>query len=141
MGQVKVGFTCGAFDIVHPGHIRLLRDAKDQCDYLVVGLQTDPTIDRPDIKNRPVQTLEERYIMLSAVKYIDEIKIYETEDDLYHMLKEIKPDVRILGTDYTKKSFTGDDLDIKIYYHNRNHEWSSSGLRKRIFNEESYRCK
>ena len=140
MSDKKIGFTCGAFDIVHPGHVRLLRESKANCDYLIVGLQIDPTIDRPDTKNVPVQTLEERFCMLNAIKYVDEIKIYETEDDLYRMLKELKPDIRFLGTDYNNRKFTGDDLDIKIHYHPRNHGWSSNGIRKRIFNAEKWRC-
>tara|TARA_B110000438_G_C15721103_1_gene609859 strand:+ start:568 stop:978 length:411 start_codon:yes stop_codon:yes gene_type:complete len=126
------GFTCSCFDLLHAGHILMLKDAKTQCDYLIVGLQTDPTIDRPNAKNKPIQSFEERKIQLDAVKYIDEIIVYEAEKDLYKLLKKIKPDIRILGSDYKKKSFTGDDLDIKIYYHNRKDNFSSSSLRKRI---------
>ena len=132
MKRKVVGFTCSCFDLLHAGHILMLKDAKKQCDYLVVGLQTDPTIDRPDIKNNPVQSLDERKIQLEAVKYIDEIIVYESEKDLYKLLKKLKPDIRILGSDYIKKIFTGDDLDIKIYYHNRKDNFSSSSLRKRI---------
>ena len=86
-----IGFTCSSFDLLHAGHILMLKDAKDQCDYLIVGLQTDPTIDRPNIKNRPVQSLEERKIQLEAVKYIDEIINYNTESDLYELLVKINP--------------------------------------------------
>jgi len=132
MKRKVIGFTCSCFDLLHAGHILMLKDAKKQCDYLVVGLQTDPTIDRPDIKNNPVQSLDERKIQLEAVKYIDEIIVYESEKDLYKLLKKLKPDIRILGSDYIKKIFTGDDLDIKIYYHNRKDNFSSSSLRKRI---------
>ena len=131
---MKKGFTCSCFDLLHPGHVKMLQDARDQCDYLIVGLQSDPTIDRPDTKNKPIQTLEERQIMLSAVRFIDEIMIYDTEDDLYSYLKHNKPDVRILGSDYDipDKRFTGDDLNIPIYFHNRNHEYSTSNLRNKI---------
>ena len=129
-----VGFTCSCFDLLHAGHILMLEDSKKQCDYLIVGLQSDPTIDRSDTKNKPVQSLKERQIQLEAIKYIDEIVIYNTENELYGMLKEINPDIRILGSDYKNKSFTGDDLPIKIYYHNRNHSFSTTNLRKQIIN-------
>ena len=139
MSKQKIGFTCSCFDLMHPGHIKMLQDARNQCDYLIVGLQSDPTIDRPDSKNKPIQTLEERQIMLSAVRFIDEIMIYKTEDDLYSYLKKNKPNVRILGSDYDipDKRFTGDNLDIDIYYHKRDHDWSTTNLRKRITNEEN----
>ena len=127
-----IGFTCSSFDLLHAGHILMLKDAKDQCDYLVVGLQIDPTIDRPKTKNKPIQTLKERKIQLAAVKYIDEIVIYNTESDLYELLRKIKPNIRILGSDYIDKKFTGDDLDIEVYYHQRNHKFSSTNLRKKI---------
>ena len=125
-----VGFTCSCFDLLHAGHILMLQYAKARCDKLIVGLQTDPT-DRPE-KNKPIQSLEERRIQLEAVKYVDEIFTYDTEEDLYKKLLDIKPDVRILGSDYIGKSFTGDDLDIKIYYHDRNHNYSTTNLRKKI---------
>ena len=128
----KIGFTCSCFDLLHTGHILMLKDAKEQCDYLVIGLQTDPTIDRPDVKHKPIQSLKERNIQLEAVKYIDKIIIYETENDLYKLLLDLNPDIRILGSDYKGKSFTGDDLDITIYYHDRNHNYSSTNLRKKI---------
>ena len=133
---MKKGFTCSCFDLMHPGHIKMLQDARDQCDYLIVGLQEDPTIDRPDTKNKPIQTMEERYIMLSAVRFIDEIMIYKTEDDLYSYLKKNKPDIRILGSDYEGKDFTGKDLGIDIYYHKRDHDWSSTEMRQRIIKNE-----
>ncbi len=129
-----VGFTCSCFDLLHAGHILMLKDAKKQCDHLIVGLQTDPTIDRPDSKNKPIQSLKERKIQLNAVKYIDEIIDYDTEENLYSILKKIKPDVRILGSDYKEKYFTGKDLNIKIYYHNRLHNFSSRALRTKINN-------
>ena len=130
--KIKKGFTCSCFDLLHTGHIIMLKDAKEQCDYLVIGLQTDPTIDRPDVKHKPIQSLKERNIQLEAVKYIDKIIIYETENDLYKLLLDLNPDIRILGSDYKGKSFTGDDLDITIYYHDRNHNYSSTNLRKKI---------
>ena len=136
---MKVGFTCSCFDLLHAGHILMLKDAKEQCDKLIVGLQTDPTIDRPDTKNKPIQSLEERRIQLKAVKYIHEIFEYDTEEDLYKKLLDINPDVRILGSDYIGKSFTGDDLDIEIYYHERKHNYSTTNLRGKIVSEHLYR--
>ena len=132
-----IGFTCSSFDLLHAGHILMLEDSKKQCDYLIVGLQSDPTIDRKESKNKPIQSLEERKIQLQAVKYIDKIIVYDSEKKLYELLNEIKPDIRILGTDYIKKSFTGDDLNIKIHYHERNHSFSTSNLRKRINQEHA----
>ena len=129
---MKIGFTCSCFDLLHAGHILMLKDAKEQCDKLIVGLQTDPSIDRPLTKNKPIQSLRERKIQLEAVRYVDEIFVYETESDLVDLLKLVKPDVRILGSDYKDKSFTGDDLNIPIYYHERDHDYSSSDLRKKI---------
>ena len=129
-----IGFTCSCFDLLHAGHIIMLQYAKRRCDKLIVGLQTDPTIDRPNIKNKPIQSLEERRIQLEAVKYVSEVFIYDTEEELYKKLLDIKPDVRILGSDYIGKSFTGDDLDIKIYYHERNHNYSTTNLREKIEN-------
>ena len=134
---MKKGFTCSCFDLMHPGHIKMLQDARNQCDYLIVGLQTDPTIDRPDTKNKPIQTMEERQTMLSAVRFIDEIVIYNTEGQLYEYLRDNPPDVRILGSDYKGKDFTGKDLGIDIYYHKRDHDWSTTNLRKRITKEEN----
>ena len=134
------GFTCSCFDLLHAGHIIMLKDSKEQCDYLIVGLQTNPTVDRPE-KNKPIQSFEERKIQLEAVKYIDEIFVYETEEDLYKKLLDIKPDVRILGSDYDipDKRFTGDDLNIPIYFHERNHNYSSTNLRGKIVSEHLHR--
>ena len=129
---MKIGFTCSCFDLLHAGHILMLKDAKEQCDELIVGLQTDPSIDRPLTKNKPIQSLRERKIQLEAVRYVDDIFVYETESDLIDLLKLVKPDIRILGSDYKDKSFTGDDLNIPIYYHERDHDYSSSDLRKKI---------
>ena len=133
--ESTIGFTCSCFDLLHAGHILMLQDAKSRCDKLIVGLQTDPTIDRPDTKNKPIQSLEERQIQLEAVKYISEVFTYDTEEDLYKKLLDINPDVRILGSDYIGKSFTGDDLDIEIYYHERKHNYSTTNLRKKIVSE------
>ena len=135
---MKKGFTCSCFDLLHAGHILMLKDSKEQCDYLIVGLQTDPTIDRPE-KNKPIQSFEERKIQLEAVKYVDEIFTYETEEDLYKKLLEISPDIRILGSDYIDKPFTGDDLDIPIYFHERKHNYSSTNLRGSIVSEYLHR--
>ena len=132
MNKKIIGFTCSTFDLLHAGHILMLEDAKEKCDYLIVGLQTDPTIDRPSTKNKPIQSLEERKIQLQAVKYVDEIIIYKTEKNLYDLIKKINPDIRILGSDYINKKFTGDDLKINIYYHKREHDFSSTNLRKKI---------
>ena len=127
-----VGFTCSAFDLLHTGHVLMLEDAKKHCDYLIVGLHSNPKLDRPN-KNSPIQSLNERKIQLKAVKYIDEILIYDTESDLYKILEKIKPDLRILGSDYKNRDFTGKDLNIPIYFHERNHDFSSSNLRKKIY--------
>ena len=128
----KIGFTCSCFDLLHAGHILMLKDSKEQCDYLIVGLQTDPTIDRPE-KNKPIQSYEERYIQLEAVKYVDEIIKYETEEELYQLLKIIRPDVRILGSDYEDgRYYTGMELNIPIHFHQRTHNYSSTNLRKKV---------
>jgi len=127
------GFTCGTMDLLHAGHILMLKECKEQCDYLIVGLQTDPTLDRPE-KNKPIETIEERKIRLEGCKYVDEIIIYDTEADLYQLLQKLKPDKRFVGADYKNKHFTGDDLPIHIVYNSRNHNFSSSNLRTRIEN-------
>jgi glycerol-3-phosphate cytidylyltransferase len=132
---MKVGFTASAFDLLHAGHIQMLRDAKEQCDYLICGLQVDPKADRPE-KNSPVQTIVERYIQLSAVKYVDEIIPYSSESDLEDILETLHIDVRILGEEYRQKDFTGKDIckkrNIQLYFNKRDHRFSSSGLRDRI---------
>jgi glycerol-3-phosphate cytidylyltransferase len=131
----KVGFTASCFDLLHAGHILMLEEAKSVCDYLIVALQADPSIDRPN-KRRPVQSLIERQIQLKAVKYIDEVVVYETEDDLLDLLKTLHIDVRIIGEDYAGKDFTGRDYclahDIEIYYNSRKHNFSSTELIERI---------
>ena len=128
------GFTCGAFDLLHPGHILMLKEIRGQCDFLIVGLHADPTIDRPG-KNKPIETVEERRIRLEACKYVDEIIEYSTETDLYELLKNLKPDIRFLGADWEGKHFTGDDLPIKVIFNTRDHGYSSTNLRKRIIEQ------
>ena len=137
---MKVGFTCSSFDLLHAGHILMLEDAKEQCDFLVVGLQDDPTLDRPE-KNKPIQTFEERYIQLLAIKCVDEIIPYYTERDLLKLLNHANFDVRILGSDWKEKNYTGKELDIPVYFHLRNHNYSTSELRKRIYHKESIKRK
>ena len=132
---MKTGFTCSTFDLLHAGHIQMLRDAKEQCDYLICGLQIDPSIDRPE-KNAPVQTIVERYTQLSAVKYVDEIVPYQTEIDLEDILNMLHIDVRILGEEYKNGKFTGRAIcakrGIELFFNKREHRFSSSDLRKRV---------
>jgi len=132
-----IGFTCSAFDLLHTGHALMLKDAKEQCDILVVGLQTDPSLNRPNTKNKPVQSFIEREEMLQAIRYVDEIIYYATEDDLVNILKTLKPDVRTLGTDWQGKHYTGHELEIKIHWHERDHPWSTSHLRQRVHQAEA----
>lgn len=133
--QNKVGFTASCFDLLHAGHVLMLEEAKTVCDHLIVALQTDPSIDRPE-KRRPVQSLVERQIQLRAVKYVDEIVVYETEEDLLNLLKTLPIDVRIIGEDYIGKDFTGREYcisaDIEIYYNSRTHNYSSTELIERV---------
>ena len=128
----KIGFTCSAFDLFHAGHVMMLREAKSVCDYLIVGIQTDPTIDRPE-KNKPIQGIFERYVQISSCRYVDEIVVYSTEKELLDILNSYPIDVRILGEDYIDKEFTGKDIKgIEIYYNSRKHSFSSTSLRERI---------
>lgn len=131
----KIGITFSAFDLLHAGHIKMLEEAKMQCDYLICGLQTDPTLDRPE-KNKPVQTVVERYIQLKGCKYVDEIVPYATEQDLEDILRSYKLDVRIVGDEYMSKNFTGrqycEEKGIELYFNGRDHRFSSSGLRKSV---------
>lgn len=133
---MKIGFTASTFDLLHSGHVMMLREARSVCDYLIVGLQTDPTIDRPETKNRPIQTVVERYIQLSAIEYVDEIIPYQTEGDLQDILQMYPIDVRILGEEYRSQSFTGRDIckarDIDLYFNKRHHRFSTSELRDRV---------
>jgi glycerol-3-phosphate cytidylyltransferase len=130
-----IGFTCSTFDLLHAGHITMLEEAKHHCDYLIVGLQNDPTEDRPE-KNKPIQSIVERQIQLAAVKYVDEIVIYNTEQDLMDLLLTLPINVRILGDEYKHKDFTGKDIakqrGMKIVYNGRDHSFSSTSLRKRV---------
>lgn len=132
---MKVGFTCSTFDLLHAGHVAMLREAKEQCDYLMVGLQVDPSRDRAN-KNSPVQTLVERYTQLQAVRYVDEIVVYENERDLEDILEMMHIDVRILGEEYREHDFTGKDIckkrGIQLYFNKREHRFSSSDLRRRV---------
>ena len=135
-----VGFTCSTFDLLHAGHILMLAECKQICDYLIVGVQSDPTIDRPGVKNKPVQSIVERYVQLSAVKFVDEIIVYNTEKDLEDMLMFLPISVRIIGEEYKDKDFTGkqicEDRGIKIWYNSRSHRFSSSELRQRTYQSE-----
>ena len=132
---MKVGITFSTFDLFHAGHVKMLEEAKRQCDYLIVGLQLDPSINRPE-KNAPSQSIIERYIQLKGSKHIDEIVPYVTEQDLEDILKSFKIDLRIIGEEYKEKNFTGKDYcrekEIEIYYNSRDHRFSSSGLRKHV---------
>ncbi len=132
---MKIGFTCSTFDLLHAGHVQMLREAKEQCDYLICGLQTDPTIDRKE-KNAPVQTIVERYTQLNGIKYVDEIIPYSTEQDLEDILSMYDIHIRILGEEYRNKEFTGRDIckkrDIELFFNKREHRFSSSDLRRRV---------
>ena len=135
-----VGFTCSTFDLLHAGHILMLAECKQICDYLIVGVQSDPTIDRPGTKNKPVQSIVERYVQLSAVKFVDEIIVYNTEKDLEDMLMFLPISVRIIGEEYKDKDFTGkqicEERGIKIWFNSRSHRFSSSELRQRTYQSE-----
>jgi glycerol-3-phosphate cytidylyltransferase len=132
----KIGVTFSCWDLLHAGHNLFLEDSKNQCDILCVGLQTDPTLDRPE-KNKPIQSLEERTIQIRSCRYVDYYFVYSTEKSLYDSIVELKPDVRFLGDDYVGKKFTGDNLGIKIVFHPRsNHTYSTTNLRKTIYNRE-----
>ena len=138
---LKIGITFSTFDLLHAGHIAMLAEVKNHCDYLICGLQTDPTIDRPDTKNKPVQSIVERQIQVSACRFVDEIVVYQTEKDLEDILLTLPIDVRILGIEYADKDFTGKqiciDRGIEIVYNGRDHSFSSSSLRKRVAEAES----
>jgi len=138
---MKIGFTCSTFDLFHAGHIIMLKDAKAQCDYLIVGLQTDPTIDRPTEKNKPVQSVFERYIQLLACKYVDEVVVYATEKELIDIFLSYPINVRILGEEYQSKGFTGRqeciDRGIQFYFNQREHSFSTTELRQRVVDAEA----
>ena len=135
-GCGKIGFTCSTFDLLHAGHVTMLEEAKRNCDYLIVGLQVDPTLDRPDSKNPPIQSIVERQIQLAAVKYVDEIVMYSTEQDLEDLLLTLPINIRILGVEYKDKDFTGKKIckqrGIELLYNGRDHSFSSTSLRKRV---------
>jgi glycerol-3-phosphate cytidylyltransferase len=134
---MKIGFTCSSFDLLHAGHVQMLREAKEHCDYLIVGLQIDPALDRPE-KNIPIQTIVERYSQLKAVRYVDEIIPYKTEQDLEDILELYTIDVRVLGEEYRDKDFTGKDIcrkrDIDLHFNRRDHRFSSTRLRQSCSN-------
>jgi glycerol-3-phosphate cytidylyltransferase len=137
---MKVGITFSAFDLLHAGHIKMLEDAKRHCDYLIVALQTDPTIDRPE-KNRPTQSVVERYIQLKACVHVNEIVPYATEQDLEDVLRSFKIDVRIIGDEYQEKNFTGraycEEKGIILHFNSRDHRFSSSSLRREVADKEN----
>jgi glycerol-3-phosphate cytidylyltransferase len=129
---MKIGFTCSTFDLFHAGHLLMLEEAKKQCDYLIVGMQTDPTIDRPKEKNKPVQSVFERFIQLEACKYVDKVIPYATEKELVDILLSYHIDVRILGEEYMEKDFTGMELGMEFYFNQRKHSFSTTELRQRV---------
>jgi glycerol-3-phosphate cytidylyltransferase len=137
---MKIGITFSAFDLLHAGHVKMLEEAKRQCDYLIVALQTDPTLDRPE-KNSPTQSVVERYIQLKGCLHVDEIVPYATEQDLEDILRSFKLDVRIVGDEYREKNFTGrtycEEKGIQLYYNGRDHRFSSSSLRKVVADKEN----
>ena len=137
-----IGFTCSTFDLLHAGHVVMLEEAKRHCDYLIVGLQTDPTLDR-DNKNAPIQSIVERQIQLSAIKYVDEIVIYNTEADLEDLLLTLPINIKVMGEEYRGKDFTGKQIcknrGIKSIYNGRDHSFSSTSLRKRVYDIENKR--
>jgi len=127
----KIGFVAGSFDIIHPGYVKMLKEAKDNCTHLIVGLHTDPSIERKE-KNKPILTVSERKEILFSLKYVDEIFVYETENQLYNFLKESKISLRFLGDDYKDKIFTGWELNIPIMFINRDHSWSATKFKTKI---------
>ena len=131
----KIGFTCSAFDLFHAGHVAMLKEARTVCDYLIVGLQTDPSVDRPE-KNKPVQSIAERYVQVQGCKYVDEIIPYESEEDLLRLMQLIQFDVRVIGEEYREKDFTGKgyalDNCLEVYYNGRHHNISSTNLRNKM---------
>ena len=136
MSKKKVGFVCSCFDLMHAGHALMLQEAKQHCDFLVVGLQTDPTIDRPE-KNKPIMSITERHILLAANRHVDYIFMYATEADLVELLRIVNPSVRFLGDEYINKPFTGDNLNIRIHYIPRSHSYSTTSLRQRVTGAEN----
>ena len=139
----KIGITFSTFDMLHAGHIAMLSEAKNHCDYLICGLQTDPTIDRAETKNKPVQSIVERQIQLAACRYVDEVVVYQTEQDLIDLLLILPLDVRILGVEYQDQEFTGryegGERGIELVFNGRDHSFSSSSLRKRVVAAETFK--
>lgn len=133
---MRIGFTCSTFDLFHAGHVMMLKEAKTQCDYLMVGLQIDPTIDRPTTKNKPIQTVLERFIQVQACKFVDEIIPYATEKELMDILTSYPIDVRIIGEEYRDKQFTGYQLPMSVYFNSRQHSFSTTELRQRVLEIE-----
>jgi glycerol-3-phosphate cytidylyltransferase len=129
---MKIGFTCSTFDLFHAGHLLMLEEAKKQCDWLIVGLQTDPTIDRPTEKNKPVQGVFERFVQVESCKYVDKVIPYTTEKELQDILLSFPINIRILGEEYKDKKFTGHDLPMEFYFNKRRHSFSTSELRQRV---------
>jgi glycerol-3-phosphate cytidylyltransferase len=136
---MKVGFTCSTFDLFHAGHVMMLKEAKTQCEHLIVGLQMDPTIDRPTTKNKPIQTVLERFIQVQACKYVDEIIPYATEKELMDILTSYPIDVRIIGEEYRDKQFTGYQLPMAVYFNSRQHSFSTTELRQRVLDIEKHK--
>jgi glycerol-3-phosphate cytidylyltransferase len=140
----RIGITFSTFDMLHAGHVAMLAEAKNHCDYLIAGLQTDPTIDRPDTKNHPIQSIVERQIQLAACRYVDEVVVYQTEQDLLDLLLILPVNVRVLGVEYEGKQFSGDaecyQRGIEIVFNARDHSFSSSSLRKRVIHAETQRA-
>jgi glycerol-3-phosphate cytidylyltransferase len=135
----RVGFTCGSFDLMHCGHVAMFEDCKNVCEWLIVAIQSDPTIDRPNSKNKPIQSLQERITQIKALRYVDEVITYDTEADLKRILEILCYDVRILGSDWKDKPFTGHDIPghiAKCYFHDRPHNYSSSDIRERVYQAE-----
>ena len=134
---MKIGFNCSSFDLFHAGHVTMLKMEKELCDYLKVALQVDPTVDRPGIKNKPVQSVYERYIQLQGCKYVDEILVYETETDLLNLIQTQTFHIRFLSEEYKNVDVTGKkyciDTGIEIHYHLRRHQYSSTEIRNRVY--------
>ena len=140
---MKIGFNCSSFDLLHAGHVTMLKMEKERCDYLKVALQTNPALDRPGVKNRPVQSIYERYVQLQACRYVDEILVYDTEAELLNLIKTQSIHIRFLSEEYLNRDFTGKqyciDRGIELYYHPREHTYSSSDLRKRTYELERHK--
>ena len=137
---MKIGFNCSCFDLFHAGHVTMLKMEKEKCDYLKVALQVDPTIDRPGLKNKPVQSIYERYVQVQACKYVDEILVYDTEKELLNLIMTQDMNIRFLSDEYLYRDFTGKqyclDNGIELFYHKRQHTYSTSDLRNRVYDLE-----